>query len=104
MSDRFCRDCRHAEREDDGRSVRFGGRCLHLLSRQQRPNDPVTGEPSEIEYLQMKYLRAMAPGRHYTVTGSDVRGHQFCGTEGAWWEPLFANLAALAVWADQVDE
>jgi len=98
MSDRFCRDCRHAERMDDGRELRFGGHCLHLLSRRPHPNDPVTGVPKAVEYLRMRHLRAMAPGVDYTVTGTDVKGHQYCGSEGAWWEPLFYSPAAQQEW------
>jgi hypothetical protein len=87
-ANRFCTDCRHAAREDDGRTLKPRGDCLHPRSMHQPPPDPVTGEqPSERRH-QMTDLRMMF-------------ADELCGVDGAWFERMFASPEAQVAWADQ---
>jgi hypothetical protein len=84
-TDRFCRDCRHAEREDDGRTLRPRGDCLHPRGLHQPLPDPVTGE--------------QAPEcRHGMIELRMMFDDELCGVDGAWWEPLFYSPAAQQEW------
>jgi hypothetical protein len=84
MSDRFCRDCRHAERMNDGRTLMIAGDCLHPKNRYEPSS--VTGDQDPKPRFSMFQMRAV---EYFAAP---------CGPEGAWWEPLFYSPAAQQEW------
>jgi hypothetical protein len=77
QTDRSCHDCRHAGRQDDGRTLATD--CWHPHSR----FPPAGGEVMSTRFHPMAEMLA---------------DEEACGSVKMWWEPLFAARDAQAAW------
>jgi hypothetical protein len=89
----FCRDCRHAAREDDGFTLASDGACLN----------PKTGYAPSYNKTIHFTLMSMSENRKpktfwrrfiWRTSAPDRR----CGPEGVWFEPMFSAPDAQANW------